>query len=55
MNILLERLISLEPEKPEAISDPPFYNEPLPTRVFQISEVINQNQTINFDVTYNKK
>lgn len=52
-NTLRERLKMLEPEKAENIDDPPFYNEPLPSKVIPISEVINKGKEITIEFIYN--
>src|SRR5690606_9971590 len=48
------RLQKLEPSKPEYISDPPWKEQPFPSNMFQISEVIKNGTKISFDVIVNK-
>lgn len=50
---LLRRLERLEPEKPINMDDPPFYKEPLPSKVLSISEVINKGKEIPIRFIYN--
>lgn len=48
------RLHKLEPSKPENITDPPWKEQPFPSNMVQISEVIKNGTKIPFEVIVNK-
>ncbi|WP_339199045.1 hypothetical protein MKY27_07290 [Solibacillus sp. FSL R5-0449] len=48
------RLQNLEPSKPENISDPPWKEQPFPSNIVQISEVMKNGTKIPFEVIVNK-
>ncbi|PAB61078.1 hypothetical protein [Anaeromicrobium sediminis] len=50
---LKERLKSLEPAIPQNMDDPPFFEYPLPRKVYSITEVIEKGHELNLRLAYN--